>query len=178
MIAEEKLWEGVELLCLIDKVFDACNYLQASQQWDASLWLAKCRLGNSSNHKDDMKKTINKYCDHCVASGQHKRAILIKLGQKDFVSVLDLLLGAKMIPLAAMFMQVLREFNEFPDTSHAMVLTEDISLAYARRLFDCGNTKGAFHYCEQADEKGGMLKKEFEALDARHEDEVMSKVEE
>ena len=41
------------------------------------------------------------------------------------------------------------------------------SLAYARRLFDSGNTKGAFYYCDQADEKGGMLRKELEALDAR-----------
>ena len=53
-----------------------------------------------------------------------------------------------------------------------MVLVEEISLAYARRLFDCGNTTGAFYYCEKADEKGGMLKKELEALDARHNDEV------
>ena len=55
--------------------------------------------------------------------------------------------------------------------SHAMGLVEEISLAYARRLFDCGNTTGAFYYCEKADEKGGMLKKELEALDARHNDE-------
>ena len=45
-----------------------------------------------------------------------------------------------MIPLAAMFLQVLQELKELPDTSHAMVLVEEISLAYARRLFDCGNT--------------------------------------
>ena len=164
MIAEGKLWEGVELLCLIDKVYDACAY----QHWDSSLWLAKCRLGNSAGHKEELSKVVNKYCDHCVSTGQHKRAILVKLGQKDFVSVLDLLVSAKMIPLAAIFLEVLQELKELPDTSHALVLTEEISLAYARRLFDCGNTKGTFHYCEKADEKGGMLKKELEALDARH----------
>ena len=64
----------------------------------------------------------------------------------------------------------MKTFNFF--NSHAMVLVEEISLAYARRLFDCGNTTGAFYYCEKADEKGGMLKKELEALDARHNDEV------
>ena len=31
---------------------------------------------------------------------------------------------------------------------------------------------GAFYYCEKADEKGGMLKKELEALDARHDDKI------
>ena len=43
LIAEGKLWEGVQLLCLIDKVSDACKYLQSCNEWDASLWLAKCR---------------------------------------------------------------------------------------------------------------------------------------
>ena len=171
MIAEGKLWEGVELLCLNDKVFEACTYLQSCQHWDSSLWLAKCRLGNSAkHHKEDLSKVIAKYCDHCVTSGQHKRAILIKLGQRDYVSVLDLLIGAKLIPMAAMFLQVLQELNEMPDTSHALVLMEDICLAYARRLYDCGNTKGSFFYCEKADEKGGMLKKELEAYDSRNED--------
>ena len=44
MIAEGRIWDGVQLLCLIDKVLDACKYLQSNNQWDASLWLAKCRL--------------------------------------------------------------------------------------------------------------------------------------
>ena len=44
MIAEGRIWDGVQLLCLIDKVLDACKYLQSDNQWDASLWLAKCRL--------------------------------------------------------------------------------------------------------------------------------------
>ena len=170
MIAEGKLWEGVELLCLTDKVYDACKYLQSDQHWDSSLWLAKCRLGNSAQHGEELSKVLNKYCDHCMATQQAKRAILVKLGQKDYVSVLDLLMSAKMIPLAAMFLQVLDEVKELPDTSHVLVLSEEISLAYARRLFDQGNTKGAFYYCDKADEKGGMLKKELEALDARNED--------
>ena len=44
MIAEGRIWDGVQLLCLIDKVHDACKYLQSDNQWDSSLWLAKCRL--------------------------------------------------------------------------------------------------------------------------------------
>lgn len=47
LIAEGKLWEGVQLLCMIDKVPDACKYLQSCGQWDASLWLARCRDGET-----------------------------------------------------------------------------------------------------------------------------------
>jgi hypothetical protein len=171
LIADGKLWEGVELLCLIDKVFDACTYLQSCQHWDSSLWLAKCRLGNSVQHREEMSKVLSKYCDHCVSTGQSKRAILLKLVNRDFISVLDHLMGAKMIPMAAQFLQVLVECKELPDTSHVLVTSEEVSLAYARRLFDCGNTKGAFYYCDKADEKGGMLRKELEALDARNQDD-------
>ena len=37
-----------------------------------------------------------------------------------------------------------------PDTSHAMVVCEEVTLAYARHLFfDCGNAKAAFFYCKK-----------------------------
>ena len=45
-----------------------------------------------------------------------------------------------------------------------MVLTEEISLAYARQLFDCGNKEAAFYYCDRADEKGEILRREMEVL--------------
>ncbi len=43
-----------------------------------------------------------------------------------------------------------------------MVLREEVSLAYARHLFDCGNVKAAFFYCDKADEKGEMLRYVFD----------------
>lgn len=160
LIAEGKLWEGVQLLCLIDKVVDACNYLQSCGQWDASLWLAKCRL---SGHPD-LTKVAGKYCEHLLAKDQKKQAILIYLSLKDFVSTLDCLVSAKMIALAAQFLQACQEMELLPDTSHMMVLNEEISLAYARHLFDTGNAEGAFYYCDKADEKGEILRRELEML--------------
>ena len=96
---------------------------------------------------------------------------MVQLGQRDYVTVLDLLINAKMIALAAMFLQILEETKEFPDTSHGLVLSEEISLAYAQRLYDSGNNKASYHYCDKADEKGGMLRKELEALDGRNVEE-------
>ena len=159
LIAEGKLWEGVQLLCLIDKVPDACSYLQSCGQWDASLWLAKVRLSDA-----DYAKVASKYAEHALARDLKKRAVTVLLSVGDFVSVLDTLLKAKMVPLAALFKEALAERKLLPDTSHVMVLSEEIALSYARHLFDCGNQSGAFHYCDQGDEKGEILRLELEAL--------------
>lgn len=40
--------EGVEILCLLDKVLDACKYLQTYDQWQQAAWLAKVRLRSLS----------------------------------------------------------------------------------------------------------------------------------
>lgn len=163
LIAEGRLWEGVQLLCLIGKVADACSYLQASGEWDASLWLAKCRL--AADDPEAFAKVLGKYVDHHQPPDARRlKAVLILLVSGDFVGVLDQLLGAKMVPLAAQFLQVCEEARVLPDTSHVVVITEEIRLAYARYLFDCGNVPAAFHYCDQADEKGAVLRHEFEVL--------------
>ena len=160
LIAEGKLWEGVELLCLIDKAYDACQYLQSSNEWIASLWLAKCRLQDD----EKFRKIVGKFCDHYINSGLRQDAVLIQLSIGDYIGVLDSLLQGKMIVLAAQFLALVQESKLLPDTSHVMVLTEEIHLAYARHLFDCGNVNGAFYYCDKADEKGEVLQKEFQVL--------------
>jgi hypothetical protein len=43
LIANGRLAEGVQLLCLIDKGLDACRYLQTYGAWDQAVWLAKVR---------------------------------------------------------------------------------------------------------------------------------------
>ena len=41
LIANGKLSEGVQQLCLIDKGLDACRYLQTYGEWYQAAWLAK-----------------------------------------------------------------------------------------------------------------------------------------
>ncbi|CAD5125617.1 DgyrCDS13819 [Dimorphilus gyrociliatus] len=47
LIANGKLIEGVQLLCLIEKGVDACRYLQTYGQWYKAAWLAKSTLSDS-----------------------------------------------------------------------------------------------------------------------------------
>lgn len=163
LIAEGQIWEGIQLLCLIDKVSDACNYLQSCRQWDSSLWLAKCRLADVQ--PEEYSKVVRKYCEqHCAARDLRKAAVLTYLSVGDVVSTLDALVAAKMVTLAAQFLEVCQSKKLLPDTSHVMVVTEEIMLAYARHLFDCGNPKAAFYYCGLADEKGEVLKRELQVL--------------
>ena len=92
MIAEGKLWEGVELLCLSDKVFDACIYLQSCQNWDSSLWLAKCRLGNSAQHRDSLSKgSIDSVLTE-LRKDNFLKIILSIIGQFDNILLLSLLM--------------------------------------------------------------------------------------
>lgn len=113
----------------------------------------------------------DKYCDHALARDLKKRAVLVRLSLRDYVGTLDALLAAKMVPLAAQFLGACSERQLLPrHTSHMMVLTEEISLAFARKLFDCGNSRAAFHFCDRADEKGEMLRREMEVLMAKPEE--------
>ena len=54
--------EGVELLCMIGLVYDACRYLQDNGKWEKAAWLAKMRLND-----EEYFEIIKRWCDHlCV----------------------------------------------------------------------------------------------------------------
>jgi hypothetical protein len=68
LLASDQLWEGVQLLVMIDKGLDACRYLISHKQWDAGLWLAKCILDG-----DEAREILCKYAEHLSDSGQKVR---------------------------------------------------------------------------------------------------------
>ena len=72
LIAEGKLWEGVQLLCLVNKVWDACTYLRASKHWEESMWLGKCRL-----NEEEYREMTKKYAEFLINQG--KRIIIMSL---------------------------------------------------------------------------------------------------
>ncbi len=55
----KSLLEGIELLCLIGLVFDACRYLQDNDDWEKAAWLAKIRLPT-----DEFNEVIKRWTDH------------------------------------------------------------------------------------------------------------------
>ncbi|XP_059982710.1 WD repeat-containing protein 11 isoform X3 [Lagenorhynchus albirostris] len=88
MIANGKLAEGVQLLCLIDKAADACRYLQTYGEWNRAAWLAKVRL-NPEECADVLKRWVDHLCSPQV--NQKSKALLVLLSLGCFSSVAETL---------------------------------------------------------------------------------------
>uniref|UniRef100_A0A9J8CAP8 WD repeat-containing protein 11 n=1 Tax=Cyprinus carpio carpio TaxID=630221 RepID=A0A9J8CAP8_CYPCA len=88
MIANGKLAEGVQLLCLIDKAADACRYLQTYGEWNRAAWLAKVRLSPAES-SDVLKRWAEHLCSPQV--NQKSKAILVLLSLGCFHKVGEML---------------------------------------------------------------------------------------
>ncbi|EDV20115.1 uncharacterized protein TRIADDRAFT_10380, partial [Trichoplax adhaerens] len=105
LIANGRLYEGVQLLCLIGKNVDACRYLQTYGEWDKAAWLAKATL--SSNECFDMYR---QWIDSLLNSTQEDQAILVALSLCDFTKVLELLYSLRLFDRAILFLEACTEF--------------------------------------------------------------------
>ncbi|EFA79763.1 hypothetical protein PPL_06582 [Heterostelium album PN500] len=87
LIAVGKIDEGVQFLCLIDKVLDACRYLQGAQRWNEAAQLAKNNLSD-----DEVKVVYRQWAIHLATTEKHyQKATEIFLTLGDFYSVIQLL---------------------------------------------------------------------------------------
>ncbi|EPY74697.1 WD repeat-containing protein 11 [Camelus ferus] len=102
MIANGKLAEGVQLLCLIDKAADACRYLQTYGEWNRAAWLAKVRL-NSEECADVLKRWVDHLCSPQV--NQKSKALLVLLSLGCFSSVAETLHSMRYFDRAALFVE-------------------------------------------------------------------------
>lgn len=82
LIANGKVDEGVQLLCIIDLCAEACRYLQDHNQWERSIWLAKLRLKPNSNEYFDIVKRWSEHVrSHSNIAKMQAAMILISSGQ-------------------------------------------------------------------------------------------------
>lgn len=79
LIANGKTSEGVEILCLIDLVTDACRYLQDNNEWEKAAILAKLRLKDT-----EYITTIKRWCEHLINNNKMEIAILLFISCKQF----------------------------------------------------------------------------------------------
>ncbi|XP_071485424.1 WD repeat-containing protein 11-like [Diadema antillarum] len=162
LIANGKLSEGVQLLCLINKGIDACRYLQTYSQWYQAVWLAKVRLSDAEC-QEVMRRWVENLCSPSV--NQKSLALLGLLSMGSFTKVLQMLLSLHYYDRAAMFAEACLEFAVLPEDEETKSLLEKVFLEYARYLLALGNKKAYGHYCNKAAEKADKVMQDLEWME-------------
>uniref|UniRef100_A0A3B4YRE3 WD repeat-containing protein 11 n=1 Tax=Seriola lalandi dorsalis TaxID=1841481 RepID=A0A3B4YRE3_SERLL len=148
MIANGKLAEGVQLLCLIDKAADACRYLQTYGEWNRAAWLAKVRL-NPAESSDVLKRWAEHLCSPQV--NQKSKAILVLLSLGCFYKVGEMLHSMRHFDRAALFIEACLKYG----------VMEAAFLDYARLLRSLGLREGAALWASRAGSAGEQLMEEL-----------------
>ncbi|KAL4641298.1 WD repeat-containing protein 11 [Arapaima gigas] len=162
MIANGKLAEGVQLLCLIDKAADACRYLQTYGEWNRAAWLAKVRL-NSVEASDVLKRWAEHLCSPQV--NQKSKAILVLLSLGCFQKVGEMLHSMRYFDTAALFIEACLKYGVMEANDNTNILSKgrrSYSFAdYARLLQSMGLTEGAALWASRAGGAGEELLEEL-----------------
>ncbi|XP_056292287.1 WD repeat-containing protein 11 [Pseudoliparis swirei] len=158
MIANGKLAEGVQLLCLIDKAEDACRYLQTYGEWNRATWLAKVRLSPAES-SDVLKRWAEHLCSSQV--NQKSKAILVLLSLGCFSRVGEMLNNMRHFDRAALFMEACLQLGvmEANDSSNKLIHTSFVE--YARLLRSLGLREGAALWASRAGSAGEELMEEL-----------------
>ncbi|KAM9325042.1 WD repeat-containing protein 11 [Gastrophryne carolinensis] len=154
MIANGKLAEGVQLLCLIDKAADACRYLQTYSEWNHAAWLAKVRL-NPEECGEVMKRWVDHLCSPHI--NQKYRAILVLLSLGCFRKVIEMLHSMRCFDRAALFLETCLHCSAIEITDEAHKLISVVFADYARSLRSIGFTAGALRFTQKAGAAGAEL---------------------
>uniref|UniRef100_A0A096LYU7 WDR11 TPR domain-containing protein n=1 Tax=Poecilia formosa TaxID=48698 RepID=A0A096LYU7_POEFO len=161
MIANGKLAEGVQLLCLIDKAADACRYLQTYGEWNRAVWLAKVRL-NPAEGSDVLKRWAEHLCSPQV--NQKSKAILVLLSLGCFYKVGEMLhsLGSmRYFDRAALFIEACLKSGVMEANDSSNKLIEAAFLDFARLLRSLGLREGAALWASRAGSAGEQLMEEL-----------------
>ncbi|KAJ8014088.1 hypothetical protein DPEC_G00036620 [Dallia pectoralis] len=174
MIANGKLAEGVQLLCLIDKAADACRYLQTYGEWNRAAWLAKVRL-NPAESSDVLKRWAEHLCSPQV--NQKSKAILVLLSLGCFYKVGEMLHSMRYFDHAALFIEACLKYGVMEANDSTNILSKlrhqyfivnpshkligAAFVDYARLLRTLGLKEGAAFWASRAGGAGEQLLEEL-----------------
>ncbi|XP_048362514.1 WD repeat-containing protein 11 [Sphaerodactylus townsendi] len=161
MIANGKLAEGVQLLCLIDKAADACRYLQTYGEWNRAAWLAKVRL-NPEECADVLKRWVDHLCSPQI--NQKSKAILVLLSLGCFVRVTEMLHSMRYFDRAALFVEACLQYGTIEVNEDAKKLIQAVFADYARSLKTLGFLQAAILFASKAGAAGKDLLNELQQL--------------
>ncbi|XP_078500058.1 WD repeat-containing protein 11 isoform X1 [Lissotriton helveticus] len=159
MIANGKLAEGVQLLCLIDKAADACRYLQTYGEWNRAAWLAKVRLS-----ADECAEVLKRWVDHLCSPqvNQKSAAILVLLSLGCFTRVVRMLHSMRYFDRAALFVDACLEYGAIPVNEETNKLIRAVYADYARTLKALNFRQGVLRFASKAGPSGKDLLDELQ----------------
>uniref|UniRef100_A0A2S2NNV8 WD repeat-containing protein 11 n=1 Tax=Schizaphis graminum TaxID=13262 RepID=A0A2S2NNV8_SCHGA len=126
LIAENKIDEGIQLLCMIGKGSQACRYLISYNRWEQAVWLAKCSLS-----KDDFDTVLKSWADHLLSNRNQEQAVLVLLSLKRFNDVLKILINSDRIYRAALLVLACQQNNISLDS----ILEKEVCEKLKRELY-------------------------------------------
>ncbi|XP_050421580.1 WD repeat-containing protein 11-like [Adelges cooleyi] len=106
LISDNKIDEGIQLLCMIGKGSQACRYLISYNQWEQAVWLAKCSLP-----RDDCDTVLKSWADHLLTNRDQEGAVLVLLSLKRFDDVLRILINSDRTYRAVLLILACRQYN-------------------------------------------------------------------
>lgn len=160
MIANGKLAEGVQLLCLIDKAADACRYLQTYNEWNHAAWLAKVRL-NPEECAEVMKRWVDHLCSPHI--NQKYKAILVLLSLGCFKKVIEMLHSMRCFDRAALFLEACLQNSAIEISDETNKLISAVFADYARILRSIGFIQGALRFAQKSGDAGAELASELQS---------------
>ncbi|XP_069045129.1 WD repeat-containing protein 11 isoform X2 [Lepisosteus oculatus] len=158
MIANGKLAEGVQLLCLIDKAADACRYLQTYGEWNRAAWLAKVRL-NFTECSEVLKRWVDYLCSPQI--NQKSKAVLVLLSLGCFQKVAEMLQSMRYFDRAALFIEACLKYGVMEVNENTNKLIGTVYTDYARVLRALGLQEGALLWASRAGGAGEDLMAEL-----------------
>ncbi|XP_028681437.2 WD repeat-containing protein 11 [Erpetoichthys calabaricus] len=161
MIANGKLAEGVQLLCLIDKAADACRYLQTYAKWTRAAWLAKVRL-DFAECSEVLKRWVDHLCSPQV--NQKSKAVLVLLSLGSFSRVVEMLHSMRYFDRAALFLEACLKYGVLKPDDGTQQLMNAVFADYARMLKTLGLMQGAILFASRAGEAASELLNDLMAI--------------
>ncbi|GAU94003.1 hypothetical protein RvY_05852 [Ramazzottius varieornatus] len=168
--------DGVEILCAIGKVPDACRYLQSYGQYNEAAVLASVHsFFQTSESKDVFMKWVDYLCSPEINFRSFALILCVHFGASD--RAFELMSSARNIERAVMFLKACEEDGVASPflSDHYAPVCESVHLEYARYLHNIGLKKQALDYCDKGGKNGILLRKEFEILDHDMNEDALMK---
>ncbi|KAK4470603.1 hypothetical protein MN116_006141 [Schistosoma mekongi] len=153
--------DGISLLCLIGLQVDACRYLESFDQWDRSIWLAKCTLSN-----EEHDKVMRRWASYLASPKVNRRdlAVFIYVYLEDHNAVLKLLSNLNQYQLAVRYLEACYELGVLKSTKETESFYESIFMEFGSFLTKLGHHDAAMYYCNLAGKIGDSLREEIDFL--------------